>query len=143
MSKLSPKEAKKLINKTRRPKGGRVKKAMLPLYFYIADMPHYIPEYRWQDDLELKETGRRFRFDYAWPHLKLAVEYEGIFTRGPGGHTSIPGVSRDIEKYQMAQLKGWTICRVTAAMGESDLIDILRQYKEMLAHRAGTEGGKV
>ena len=67
--------------------------------------------------------GRRFRFDIAWPELFLAVEVEGgIFGKGErcptcgqskrGAHGSISGILRDIEKYNLAQMDGWTVLRV-------------------------------
>ena len=45
---------------------------------------------------------RKFRFDYAIPDLKIAIEQEGgVYTRG--AHGSISGILRDIEKYDDAQ----------------------------------------
>jgi very-short-patch-repair endonuclease len=55
---------------------------------------------------------RRFRFDYAWPEQRLALEVEGgIFTRK--AHGSITGILRDMEKYNLAAVHGWRVLRVT------------------------------
>lgn len=55
--------------------------------------------------------GRKFRFDYAWPLLQVAMEIEGgCFTRG--AHGSVSGILRDIEKYNLATLNGWKVLRV-------------------------------
>ena len=54
--------------------------------------------------------GRRWRFDFAWPGEKLAVEVEGgIFTRGR--HTRGTGMLADMEKYNRAALLGWRVLR--------------------------------
>jgi len=54
---------------------------------------------------------RRWRFDYAWPTHKVALEVEGgIWTRGAHGRPT--GIVRDIEKYNEAARLGWLILRV-------------------------------
>jgi very-short-patch-repair endonuclease len=55
---------------------------------------------------------RRFRFDYAWPKEKIAVEIEGgIWTQGR--HSRGPGMMSDMEKYNMAAKMGWRVFRFT------------------------------
>lgn len=64
---------------------------------------------------------RRWRFDYAWPGFKVALEVEGGlfgFTdpksgkwRPGGAHGSISGMKRDMEKYNHAASMGWLIIR--------------------------------
>jgi hypothetical protein len=58
--------------------------------------------------------SRRFRFDWAIPSIKLAVEYEGIFSE-KSRHTSKQGYSRDAEKYNLGTAAAWRILRYTAA----------------------------
>lgn len=62
------------------------------------------------------DEKRKWRFDWAFPAVLTAVEYEGLFRKDKGktGHTSITGVMRDIEKYNRAAELGWTIIRVAA-----------------------------
>lgn len=55
---------------------------------------------------------RKFRFDYAFPHAKIALEIEGGVWIG-GRHTSGAGFTKDMEKYNEAGLLGWKIFRVT------------------------------
>ena len=56
---------------------------------------------------------RRWRFDFAWPDRKVAVEVEGgIYTHGR--HTRIGGFEADCEKYATATVQGWRVLRVTA-----------------------------
>lgn len=54
---------------------------------------------------------RRWRFDFAWPLQKIAVEVEGgVWTRGR--HTRPSGFVRDMEKYNTAAALGWRVLRV-------------------------------
>ena len=69
-------------------------------------IPEYVTEHKFDEK-------RRFRFDWAIPSLKLAIEYEGIFSE-KSGHTTITGYASDIEKYNLAQLQGWKVLRYTA-----------------------------
>ena len=54
---------------------------------------------------------RRWRFDFAWPDHRVAVEIEGV-TRDGSRHQRIAGFLKDAEKYEAAQLAGWTVYRV-------------------------------
>lgn len=56
---------------------------------------------------------RRWRFDFAWPTLAIAVEVEG--GQWVGGHTG-NRYEADIEKYNDAAIRGWTVLRVTPGM---------------------------
>lgn len=110
----------------------------------------------WEDVLMLKviEAGlpepqrefrfhpkRMFRFDLAYPDIKVAVEVEGGSFSHPvkchkcgsmvmmrtksgkmvkvfagGRHTRGAGYLRDIEKYNSAAILGWSVVRVTPDM---------------------------
>lgn len=53
---------------------------------------------------------RKWRFDFAHPEQKLAVEIEGaIWTQGR--HTRGSGFKADMEKYNEAALLGWKVLR--------------------------------
>lgn len=54
---------------------------------------------------------RRWRFDFAWPSFKLAVEVEGAIFVG-GRHNRPMGMMADMEKYNAAALLGWKVLRV-------------------------------
>ncbi len=55
---------------------------------------------------------RKWRFDYAWPEIKLALEEDGgIWRKGGGAHSHPSNIERDIEKGNAAALLGWRILR--------------------------------
>ena len=56
--------------------------------------------------------ARRWRFDYAIPELKIALEVEGGIYTG-GRHTRPKGFLGDIEKYNTAATMGWMLLRTT------------------------------
>lgn len=68
---------------------------------------------------------RNFRFDFAWPEWKLAVEVEGMV------HRIKTRFESDIEKYALAQLAGWTVLRVSGkVIRDGRAIGWLRQHME-------------
>lgn len=55
---------------------------------------------------------RKWRFDYAFPQAKVALEVEGgVWTQGR--HTRPQGFLNDLEKYNTATLLGWRVLRTT------------------------------
>jgi len=55
---------------------------------------------------------RRWRFDYALPLYKIAIEVEGGVWTG-GRHIRPKGFLSDIQKYNTAALLGWRVFRTT------------------------------
>ena len=55
---------------------------------------------------------RKWRFDYALPEHRVALEVEGGVWTG-GRHTSSSGFLRDMEKYNTASVMGWRVVRTT------------------------------
>jgi hypothetical protein len=64
-------------------------------------------EYRFHDK-------RKWRFDWCIEELKVAFEYEGIYSV-QSRHTNRKGYSRDTEKYNAAVALGWRVFRYTAS----------------------------
>lgn len=54
---------------------------------------------------------RKWRFDLAWPDLKIAVECEGIKRGEKSRHTTPEGYTGDTEKYNAAAELGWFVFR--------------------------------
>lgn len=65
-------------------------------------------------------SGRRWRFDGAWPEHKLAYEVEGGIWSG-GRHVRGKGFEQDCIKYNNAALEGWCVLRFTGGMIKSGL----------------------
>lgn len=58
--------------------------------------------------------ARKWRFDYALPKYKIALEVEGgVWTSGR--HTRPKGFLGDMDKYNTATLCGWRVFRTTPA----------------------------
>lgn len=65
----------------------------------------WLPEYRFA-------LPRQFRFDFAWPSRKVALEIDGgIWVRGR--HARGRGITDDCEKACLAAIEGWRVLRVT------------------------------
>ena len=62
-----------------------------------------------------RHLGRRWRFDFAWPDLMLAVEVDGgAWVPGGGRHTRGAGFAADHDKMNRAMLLGWRVLRFTS-----------------------------
>src|SRR5579875_2148816 len=78
-------------------------------------LPEPQREYRFEE--HRGPSGRRafYRFDFAWPEKKIAVECEGGHWTG-GRHVRGYGFEKDCRKYNRAALLGWKVLRFTSAM---------------------------
>src|SRR5215469_15072331 len=65
-------------------------------------------EYRFTSD-------RKWRFDFAFPSSKVAIEIEGG-TWIAGRHNRGSSIQRDLEKYNRAAKEGWKVLRYTTEM---------------------------
>ncbi len=86
-----------------------------------------------QVEAQLKQSGlpkferehrfhptRKWRFDFSWPEIHLALEIEGGVYSARSGHRSYAGTQRDIEKYNEATLLGWRVVRVSRPQVDND-----------------------
>lgn len=76
---------------------------MLALHIRCDKLPAPEREYRFH-------PVRLWRFDFAWPGKRLAVEVEGGVYSG-GRHTRGSGFMGDMAKYNEAALLGWRVLR--------------------------------
>ncbi len=82
---------------------------------------------------EYRFCDRRWRFDFAWPTYKLAVEIEGGIWNG-GRHTRGAGYKRDTEKYNRATKEGWGVLRydtkaATSGTAAQEVCEMLWNYE--------------
>lgn len=56
---------------------------------------------------------RKWKFDWCIESLKVAFEYEGIYSEN-SRHTNRKGYSKDTEKYNAATALGWRVFRYTS-----------------------------
>lgn len=92
------------------------------------NLPPCIRELRFAKGIDLPDNpgGRQWRFDYAFPDYKVAVEIEGLVVRSmfenvnggyvrrtvmTGRHATITGFREDLEKYICAKYLGWDVLR--------------------------------
>lgn len=69
--------------------------------------PPFVREYEF-DELD----NRKWRFDFAWPAFRVAVEIHGA-TFVQGRHTRGLGIAKDAEKARAAALQGWHVLPYT------------------------------
>jgi hypothetical protein len=69
-----------------------------------AGLPAPAREYRFHHK-------RLWRFDLAWPEIKLAIEIDGN-----GRHNTVAGMANDDEKLNEAQILGWHVLRFNAKL---------------------------
>lgn len=77
---------------------------------------------------------RKWRADYYWPEHRVILEVDGGLYRGGantstalGGHSSVTGILRDMEKGNAAQLLGYVYLRATPRQVQTgDILPALR-----------------
>ena len=62
---------------------------------------------------EYRFSERGWRFDFALPEQRIAIEIEGGLYRGR--HTQAKGFIEDCHKYNAATMAGWRVIRLTTA----------------------------
>jgi hypothetical protein len=72
-------------------------------FFKSQGLPEYVSEHTFHHT-------RKWRFDFAWLDYRIALEVEGGIWVG-GGHNRGKGFSKDVEKYNNANLLGWHVLR--------------------------------
>jgi very-short-patch-repair endonuclease len=95
---------------------------LLEAQILTAGLPQPIKEY-------VFHPTRKWRTDFAYPDIKLAIEVEGGSWSG-GRHTTGTGFEKDCEKYNEAAILGWTVIRVTSKMINSEDLVALEFVKK-------------
>ena len=94
-----------------------------------GDLPGYVREHRF-------DAYRKWRFDFAWPALKVAVEIEGGTWAG-GRHTRGAGYEADAAKYNAAVLAGWRVLRFTGGMLKADPVGCIDTVRQLIGGNDG------
>jgi len=117
-------EARKAFPKLHMP-GGRTEKRypskaeqLFAFQCAAEKLPSHVREYCFALSI-----GRAWRFDFAWPDLKVAVEIEGLVKRFINGkpymlgrHATFSGFTEDCIKYANANILGWHVLRFNQAL---------------------------
>jgi very-short-patch-repair endonuclease len=90
----------------------------LVVYMAFANLPEPVREYKFH-------PTRRWKFDFAYPDQKIAIEVEGG-TWISGRHSRGSGYQADCEKYNAAVLLGWKVLRFTRAMIEGNAVETIK-----------------
>jgi hypothetical protein len=82
-----------------------------------------LPEYEYPF-----HSTRGWKFDYAWPIAKVALEVDGgIWIKGGGRHTRGSGWLKDTEKLNTAAALGWRFLRTTPdLLHHADTLNVIR-----------------
>ncbi len=76
------------------------------------------------------EKSRKWRFDFAWPDKKIAVEVVGgLYVQG--GHNRAERIRRDVEKLNTVVSEGWRVLHFPSLKNAND--DCWDRYFVMLA----------
>lgn len=90
----------------------------------------------WREEYKFHST-RDWRFDFAWPDLKIAAEVEGLIHNATqGGHQTMKGYTENCIKYNEAALWGWQVYRFTNPMIKSG--EAAEVIQRALMRRAST-----
>ena len=78
---------------------------------------------------EYRFCPRLFRFDFAWPTAKCAVEIEGGIYEGEkrGRHMRMTGFLHDVEKYNEASFLAWRVWRLPPTLIQPALLTRLAE----------------
>ena len=71
---------------------------------------------------------RKFRFDFAVPEFKIAIEYDGL-NSGKSGHTTLLGFTSDTDKINLAISRGWKVLRFTVLNYQTVLQEVEKNIK--------------
>ncbi len=88
--------------------------------------------------LPMREFGfRKWRFDFAWPELRIAVEIHGATTarRYRGRHNTARGIRNDAEKSREAQKAGWIVLTFTGEDMAKRPVPVIEEVVEVVKGR--------
>ena len=91
----------------------------LSKFWKVFGIPEPVPEWRFHPD-------RRWRFDWAWPDHKVALEIDGGLWVG-GRHNRPVTMIKDNEKFNHAAILGWRVLKFTPQQFKTgEAVDIIK-----------------
>lgn len=110
-------------------RGSLLEQSFLSYWRILAiGQPEPIAEFRF-------DSVRKFRFDFAFPDSKVAVEIDGgLFTNGR--HNRASGYITDCDKYNLAVERGWQILRYTSQHIDNDPQAMIEQICRVIVMRS-------
>jgi hypothetical protein len=84
-----------------------------------------------QRDFKFHPT-RKWKFDFAWPEQRVAVELHG--GGGRGRHCRLTGLSSDCQKRNEAQQLGYVVLEYTV-LELKDMVAVVEQVGRMMQQR--------
>ncbi len=114
----------------------KLEKIIEDRFSFEPALPAWETEYRFAGHVLHPLTGkpRRWRFDFAWPNYRVAVEAEGG-TWVRGAHVRGGKYSKDCRKYNRAALEGWLLLRWTADLIRNEWGWCMEELEEALRKR--------
>ena len=92
--------------------------ALLMHQISLCSLPEPEREHRFDEVRGKQQKRREWRFDFAYPEKKIAIEVEGgVFVKSR--HTTGKGFTKDCEKYNKAVELGWSVYRYTTQQVKS------------------------
>ena len=103
-----------------------LERKFIRLWTMLADdHPAPVREYRFH-------PMRQWRFDFAWPEHRVAVEIDGgMFVHGR--HQRGPQFAKDCEKLNQATLLGWRVLRYTTIDLRQSGAQLIEEITSLLA----------
>ena len=66
-------------------------------------------------------NGEKFFIDVAYPHLRLAFEYQGF-----DAHRTRTAFNRDYRRARVLVAEGWTVLFFTSADSDAEIVEAIR-----------------
>ena len=79
---------------------------------------------------------RKWRFDFAFPDSRVAVEMEGGIWTG-GGHNRGTIYNTNCDKYNAAAMLGWTVLRYTTNHLRDRPAEVISEVRGVVEAKAG------
>lgn len=81
-------------------------------------------------------SERKWRFDFAWPALRVAVEIQGMVNGTPGRHQRTAGYSNDCDKLNAAIELQWFVLQFTSVHLVQQPVQAIEQVVRVLKARS-------